>query len=229
MKTPKTKTEVLTWLKKKGSKRGIEGMARYGLPSTNAVGVSVGVLQGLAKQIGKDHALAAELWQSGVYEARLLATLIDDPRMVTKPQMNAWASDFDSWGICDSACFWLFDKTPFAYERAAQWTKSPREFVKRAGFALMASLSGHDKAAPDKKFLPFFPLIEKGATDERNFVKKGVSWALRGIGRRSPSLNGAALKVAKRLALREEAPCRWVGKDALRDFAKVKARRNRSS
>ncbi|MEO6120032.1 MAG: DNA alkylation repair protein [Terriglobales bacterium] len=221
-KIPKTKTEVLAWLKQKGSKRGREGMARYGLPSENAVGVSVGELQKVAKEIGKNHALAAEIWKSGIYEARLLATLIDDRRLVTKPQMNAWAADFDSWGICDSACFWLFDKTPFAYERAAQWTKSPREFVKRAGFALIASLALHDKAAPDKKFLPFLPLIEKGASDDRNFVKKGVSWALRGMGRRSPALNVVALKVAKRLALREEASCRWVGKDALRDFAKVR-------
>jgi 3-methyladenine DNA glycosylase AlkD len=220
-KPPRTKPEVLAWLKKKGSRRGIESMARYGLPSANAVGVSVGALQVLAKQIGKDHGLALKLWTSGVYEARLLATLLDDPRLVTKPQMNAWAADFDSWGICDSACFWLFDKTPFAYERASQWAKSPREFVKRAGFALMASLALHDKQAADKKFLPFFPLIEQGAADGRNFVKKGVSWALRGIGRRL-GLQVEALKMAKRLSAKADAPSRWVGKDAVRDLEKRK-------
>jgi 3-methyladenine DNA glycosylase AlkD len=212
--------EVLAWLKKKGSARVVEGMARYGLPADRAVGVSVGDLQKLAKQIGKDHALAAQLWEGGVYEARLLATLIDDPKLVTAKQMDAWTKDFDSWGVCDSACFWLFDRTPMAYKKAVQWSKSPREFVKRAGFALMASLALHDKKASDADFLPLLPLIEKGASDERNFVKKGVSWALRGIGKRNSAMHAAAVKVAERLAEREDAASRWVGKDAIRDLKK---------
>lgn len=227
MRTPGDKDEVLAWLRKKGSQRVRAGMARYGIPTTGAVGIPVGTLQKLAKQLGKDHDLAAQLWASGCYEARLLATLIDDPQQVTLRQMNAWASDFDSWAVCDSACFWLFDRTPLAWARAQQWAKSPREFVKRAGFALMASLALHDKAADDKQFLPFLPLIEKGASDERNFVKKGVNWALRGIGKRSPALLASSTKVAERLAKREEASCRWVGKDALREFAKRAKRKPR--
>ncbi|HUS20070.1 MAG TPA: DNA alkylation repair protein [Terriglobales bacterium] len=213
-----SKAEVLAWLKKQGSPRVVEGMARYGLPTDGAVGISVGDLQKFAKRIGKNHGLALQLWKSGGYEARLLATLIDDPKLVTTKQMNAWTADFNSWGICDSACFWLFDKTPFAYERALQWSKSPKEFVKRGGFALMASLALHDKAAGNERFLALLPSIEEGAEDGRNFVKKGVSWALRGIGKRNPAMKSAAVKVAKRLASREEAACRWVGKDALRDL-----------
>jgi 3-methyladenine DNA glycosylase AlkD len=219
------KSEVLAWLKKNGSRRVIESMERYGIPSKGAVGVSVGELQKFTKQVGKDHKLAAELWASGVYEARLLATLIDDPKQVTVGQMNRWAADFDSWAVCDSACFWLFDRSPLAWRRVPQWTKSPREYVKRGGFALMACLALHDKNTADEKFLSFLPLIEKGADDERNFVKKGVSWGLRSIARRSPVLNAAAVKLAARLAARADAASRWVGKDALRDLEKVRKKR----
>jgi 3-methyladenine DNA glycosylase AlkD len=218
------KDEVLTWLKRRGTRRTIQEMARYGIPSDGAVGVPMGTLLTLAKQLGKDHALALALWQSGCYEARLLAALIDDPQRVTSRQMNSWAASFESWADCDTVCFKLFDQTPFAWEKAHQWAASPREFVKRAGFTLMACLALHDKAAPDKSFLGFLPLIEKGARDERNFVKKGVNWALRAIGRRNLSLNEAALAVAERLALREEAACRWVGKDAMRELARPKVR-----
>ncbi len=205
--------------------RVIESMARYGIPSKGAVGISVGELQKFAKLVGKDHKLAAELWATGIYEARLLATLIDDPQQVTVAQMNRWAADFDSWAVCDSACFWLFDRSPLAWGRVVQWVKSPREFVKRGGFALMACLALHDKTTADERFLPFLPLIEGGADDERNFVKKGVSWGLRGMGRRSPALNAAAVKVAERLAARADAASRWVGKDALRDLEKVRKKR----
>jgi 3-methyladenine DNA glycosylase AlkD len=218
------KDEVLTWLKRRGSRRTVQEMARYGIPSDGAVGVPMGTLLTLAKRLGKDHDLAIALWGSGCYEARLLASLIDDPQRVTRRQMNSWAASFENWADCDTVCFKLFDKTPFAWEKAQQWAASPREFVKRAGFTLMACLALHDKAAPDKKFLAFLPLIEKGARDERNFVKKGVNWALRAIGRRNLSLNAAALTVAERLALREEAACRWVGKDALRELASPKVR-----
>jgi 3-methyladenine DNA glycosylase AlkD len=172
-----------------------------------------------AKQIGEDHALAASLWKSGFYEARMLATMIDDPSQVTRRQMNAWVAEFDTWAICDTACFHLFGKTPFAWEKARQWAASPREFVKRSGFALMACLVAHDKSAPDAKFSALLPLIEKGATDDRNFVKKGVNWALRTIGKRSVALNAAAQEVAKRLAASSEAAPRWVGRDALRELS----------
>jgi 3-methyladenine DNA glycosylase AlkD len=174
--------------------------------------------------LGKDHALAAALWKSGWFEARMVAALIDEPAKVTRAQMNAWAVDFENWADCDSACFHLFDKTPFAWAKTRQWSASPHEFVKRAAFALMASLALHDKAAPDARFRAMLPIIEKAARDERNFVKKGVSWALRGIGNRSPALNAAALAVAARLTKSEAASCRWVGKDAQRDLTSAATR-----
>jgi 3-methyladenine DNA glycosylase AlkD len=211
--------EVLQSLQRRGSQRNIDGMARYAIVAKKVYGVSMSTLRGMQKEIGKDHALALQLWDSGWYEARLLAALIDDPRLVTKTQMNAWAGGFENWADCDTACFHLFDRTPHAFEKARQWAASPREFVKRGAFALMASLALHDKAAPDKDFLPFLPLIEKGARDERNFVKKGVSWALRGIGRRNRVLHAASMMVAKRLAESREASARWVGKDALRELS----------
>lgn len=210
--------DVLKWLEKRGSKRVVAGMARYGIPSEGAFGVPMGVLQKEAKRLGKDHALALALWETGRYEAKLLAALVDDPRQVTRRQMDAWARDFSSWADCDTACFTLFDRTPHAWQKASQWAKSPREFVKRAGFALMACLALHDKAAPDAKLRAFLPLVERGSRDERNFVKKGVSWALRAIGRRGPGLHAPALALAKRLAESEAAGCRWVGRDALREL-----------
>ncbi len=165
-----------------------------------AFGVTMGQLIGLRKQLGPDHELSLALWDTGWYEARLLAALVGDPARVTSRQMNAWAAGFENWADCDTVCFKLFDRTPFAWDKARQWAKSPREFVKRGGFALMASLSTHDKTSPDGSFQTFLPLVERGAQDERNFVKKGVNWALRGTGRRSPSLHRAAVAVAERLA-----------------------------
>lgn len=213
------KSEVLTWLKRRGTRRNVEGLARYGIQARRPLGVPMGTLKSLSKRLGKDHALAADLWKSGWYEARLLAALVDDPQLVTRRQMDAWAAGFENWGDCDTVCFTLFDRAPFAWEKARQWATSPREFVKRAAFALMASLAGHDKAASDAQFLTLLPLIERGARDERNFVKKGVNWALRRIGERSLALNSAAVATAKRLARSEQASCRWVGKDALRQLA----------
>jgi len=218
------KREVLAWLKRRGTRRTVEGMARYGIKAKRAFGVPMGALLSLRKRLGKDHALATALWESGWYEARLLAALVGDPQLVTRRQMNAWAAGFENWGDCDTICFHLFDRTPLAWEKARQWSASPREFVKRAGFALMACLALHDKAAPDQRFLAFLSLIEKCAHDERNFVKKAVNWALRAIGRRNLPLNEAALEVAKRLALSQETSCRWVGKDALRELSNRKVR-----
>lgn len=184
----------------------------------------MGTLLSLAKRLGKDHALATALWESGWYEARLLAALVDDPQLVTRRQMNAWAADFDNWAVCDTACFHLFDRTPFAWEKVRQWSTSPREFVKHAAFWMMTSLVVHDKRAPDTHFLTLLPLIEIGAHDERNFVKKAVSSALRTIGKRNRDLNVAARAVAKRLAQSKEPAPRWVGKDALRELASPKVR-----
>ena len=218
------KNEVLAWLKRRGTQRTVKGMSRYGIEAKRAFGVTMGTLGLLSKRLGKDHTLALALWESGWYEARLLAALVDDPERVTRRQMNAWASSFENWADCDTACFKLFDRTPFAWEKSRQWSSSPREFVRRGGFALMACLALHDKDAPDERFLALLPVIEKGARDERNFVKKAVNWALRAIGRRNLELNAAALAVANRLALSEEASSRWVGKDALRELSNPKVR-----
>jgi len=218
------KDEVLKWLERRGTRRTVEGLPRYGIEAARAFGVPMGTLLALKKRLGKDQALSVALWESGWYEARLLAALVGDPQRVTRQQMNAWAASFENWGDCDTVCFHLFDRTPFAWEKARQWSASPREFVKRGAFALMACLALHDKAAPDKNFLSLLPLIEKGAHDERNFVKKGVSWALRAIGRRNLVLNAAALAAARRLAESEEAACRWIGKDALRELRSATVR-----
>jgi 3-methyladenine DNA glycosylase AlkD len=218
------KDEALRWLERRGTRRAVEGMARYGIVAERAFGVPMRTLLTLSKRLGKDHALSLALWESGWYEARLLAALVGDPRRVTRRQMNAWAAGFENWADCDTVCFHLFDRTPLAWEKARQWSASPREFVKRGAFALMACLALHDKAAPDENFLGFLPLIEKGARDDRNFVKKSVSWALRSIGRRKLALNAAALAAAKRLAQSQEPACRWVGKDALRELASTKVR-----
>ncbi len=209
------KNEVMQWLERRGTRRTVEGLPRYGIEAKHAFGVTMGALRSLRKRLGKDHALSLALWESGWYEARLLAALIGDPQRVTRRQMNAWATSFENWGDCDTVCFHLFDRTPFAWEKVRQWSASPRPFVKRGAFALMACLAPHDKAAPDKSFLALLPLIEKGARDERNFVKKGVNWALRAIGRRNAALHAAAVTVARRLADSPQAAERWVGKDAL--------------
>jgi 3-methyladenine DNA glycosylase AlkD len=215
---------ALKWLKQHATKHTRDGLARYGIPSDNALGVSVADIRLLAKRLGRNHALAAALWDTGVYEARMLTSFVAEPARVTAAQMDRWCRDFDSWAICDTLCFHLFDRTPFAWKKARQWAGLPREFVKRAGFALMASLVVHDKAAPGPRFLEFLPFIEQGAHDERNFVKKAVNWALRCIGKRDLELNAAAIAVAKRLAQSKEASCRWVGKDALRELASPKVR-----
>jgi 3-methyladenine DNA glycosylase AlkD len=199
-------------------------MARYGIRAKRAFGVPMAALLTLRKRLGKDHALSLALWESGVYEARLLAALVGDPERVTRRQMDAWAGSFENWGDGDTVCFHLFDRAPFAWEKARQWAPSPREYKKRAAFALMACLALHEKGASDERFLAFLPLIEKGARDERNFVKKGVSWALRSIGRRNLALNQAALEVVERLTESPEGACRWVASDARRELASPKVR-----
>jgi 3-methyladenine DNA glycosylase AlkD len=219
-----TRSEVLKWLEKTGTRRYKDGLPRYGIVTPKAFGVPVGAMLKFAKRHGKDHALAAELWRSGWYEARMLAAMIDDPKQVTRSQMNGWAGEFDNWGVCDTVCWHLFDYTPIAWETLRRWSTSPREFVKRAGFAMMAGQAGHNKTATDAQFLALLPLIERGARDDRNFVKKAVSWALRRIGGRSLALQAAALALAGRLAASDQPSCRWVGKDALRDLSRPMVR-----
>ena len=216
--------DVVAWLETTGTRRTVEGMARYGLPSARAFGVPVGVMQKEAKRIGKDHDLAEALWKTGWFEARMMSAFLGEPERLTTERMNAWARDFADWGVTDTVCLHLFDKTPLAWGRLAPWARSPREFVKRGAFALLAGLSLHDKAAADARFLAALPLIEAAAEDDRNFVKKGVNWALRTVGRRNRKLNAAGVAVAKRLAASAEAAPRWVGKDALRELTSAKVR-----
>jgi 3-methyladenine DNA glycosylase AlkD len=200
-------------------------MARYAIPSENAFGVPVGVLRQYAKQLGRDHGLAAALWETGRYEARMLASFVDEPARVTSAQMDRWSRDFDNWAICDTACFHLFDRTPHAWAKVDAWAGRREEFVKRAAFALLASLSVHDKRAGDDPFLRGLRLVERAATDERNFVKKAVNWALRSVGKRGPALHAAAVSVAQRLAGSSHVAARWVGKDALRELTSPSVRR----
>ncbi len=206
-----------------------EGMARYGIRTEHALGVSMPALRGIAKEIGKDHIIAVNLWESGIHEARILACLIDDPDHVSEEQMEAWVQDFDSWDLCDQCCSNLFDRTPYARQKAVEWAGSEDEFVKRAGFVLMAALSVHDKKAGDAVFLAFLPLIRKASSDERNFVKKAVNWALRQIGKRNRQLNRAAIDIAGELAAAESRSARWIGRDALRELQSeaVRTRLNR--
>lgn len=209
-------------LERAGSKKTRDEMApRYGIVAAKAFGVPFGKIKAIAKPIGRDHALAQGLWKTSWYEARILACLIDDPERVTPAQMEAWRKDFDNWGIVDTVCFQLFDQTAHAPAKAVKWCALKDEFGKRAGFALIACLGLHRKDLKDADFLPFLPLIEKHASDGRNFVKKGVSWALKGIGqRKSPTLKAACLKLARELAVSGDASERFVGKDALKVLAK---------
>lgn len=193
-------------------------MARYGIVARKAYGVSVGDIRALGKKIGRNHEVAAKLWKSGVQEGRMLAVFVEDPKQVTSRQMDSWASDFENWADCDTACFHLFDKTPLAWKKIEQWSTRKDEFVKRAAFALLASVALHDKKAPDAPFLKALPLIVRASDDDRNFVKKGVSWGLRGIGHRNAKLRAAAIKTAERLAKSEVSSARWIGQDALRDL-----------
>jgi 3-methyladenine DNA glycosylase AlkD len=216
--------EVLERLSALANPENVAGMARYGINPQNTLGISVPTLRKLAKEIGRDHALAQELWASGVHEARSLAALIDDPRQVTEEQMERWVADFDSWDVCDGCCGDLFDKTPFAHRKAVEWAGRDEEFVKRAGFALMAWLAVHDKKAPDEAFLAFLPVIARESGDGRNFVKKAVNWALRGIGKRNAALNAMAIQTAQEIQSMGSRPGRWIASDALRELTSDKVR-----
>jgi len=219
------KTDVdaaLTMLKRRSSKRVRDGMARYAIPSDNAIGVSVSDIKKVAKGIGRDHDLAESLWTTGVYEARMLAAFIGEPDRLTPAGMQRWAEDFDNWAIVDTVCFALFDRSPHGWGKTAQWAKRREEFVKRAAFALLWSLTVHDKEAADEKFMKGLVLIERAADDERNFVKKAVNMALRAIGKRSSRLNAAAVAVSQRLSGSPSKTAQWVGRDALKELTSAK-------
>src|SRR2546425_6236300 len=196
--------------------KNIAGMARFGISTKNTYGISVPVLRATAKEIGKNHLLAGKLWASGVHEARILASMIDDPALVTEQQMDEWANEFDSWDVCDQCCGNLFDKTKYAYEKALEWSGNDREFVKRAGCALMAYLAVHDTDAGDKTLAQFLPIIKKGSDDQRNFVKKSVNWALRQIGKRNLHLSRMAVNTAQANCERERKSAKSISSHALR-------------
>ena len=201
------------------------GMARFGIKTEKALGISLYELRPLAKKIGKNHKLAQKLWASKIHEARMLAAFIDEPDKVTEKQMERWVKDFDSWDICDQACSSLFDKTPYAYKKAVEWSRRKEEFVKRSGFVLMAALSVHDKKAKDKDFEKFFPILIRESTDERNYVRKAVNWALRQIGKRNKALNKKAIKVDKEIRKKDSKAARWIASDALRELESEKVRK----
>lgn len=210
--------EVLDDLRGMSSSESAAGMARFGISSTNTLGISVPLLRRTARRIGRDHALALELWASGIHEARILASMIDDPALVTPAQMDAWASDLDSWDVCDHACGNLFDRTRFAFDKVAEWSMREEEYVRRAAFALLAELAVHDKRASDERFIACFPLILTAASDERNFVKKAVNWAVRQIGKRNIALNAQAIVLAREIQQLDSRSARWIAADALREL-----------
>ncbi|MDH5634910.1 MAG: DNA alkylation repair protein [Candidatus Bathyarchaeota archaeon] len=210
--------EILRKLKSLADPKAVKGMARFGINPKNTYGVSIPNMRAMAKEIGRNHVLAQQLWSSGIHEARILAGMIDLPEMVTKEQMENWAKDFDSWDVCDQCCSNLFDKTEFAYQKAGEWSRRNEEFVKRAGFVLIAALAVHDKKAKDAEFIKFLPIIRRESIDERNFVKKAVNWALRQIGKRNVNLNEAAIKTAKETQSIDSRSAKWIGSDALREL-----------
>jgi 3-methyladenine DNA glycosylase AlkD len=215
--------DIIKNLKSYANPKNVEGMARFGISGKNVLGgPNLLIIRKMAREIKKQeidcHKLAQELWDSEIHEARILAGHVDDPTKVTQKQMESWVKDFDSWDVCDCVCANLFDKTPFVYQKIGEWTKRKEEFVKRAGFVLMAALAVHDKKADSKIFLKFLPIIVRESTDERNFVKKAVNWALRQIGKRNRQLQKAAISTAQKLQKSDNRTARWIGNDAFREL-----------
>jgi 3-methyladenine DNA glycosylase AlkD len=217
--------EIIKKLQSLANPENVKGMARYGINPKNNLGISIYQLRPLAKEIGRSHPLALELWSSKIHDARLLACFIDDPKKVTTDQMDAWAEDFDSWDICDQACTNLFDRSPLAYEKVYRWADHEKEFVKRAAFSIIAGLAVHDKTATDKKFEDFLPIILKQSVDERNYVKKAVNWALRNIGKRNLHLNKRAIETAKAIQKINSKSAKWIAADAIRELTSDKIKR----
>ena len=205
--------------KSKSNKKNLEGMKRFGISFRKAFGVPIPFLRSLAKMIGKNHKLALKLWECGYHETKLLAAFVDEPEKVTEKQMDKWVGSFESWADCDTVCGSLLDKTPFAYKKALEYTKNKKEFIKRTGFTMFAWLAVHDKKADDKVFIAFLSIIERESTDERNFVKKAVNWALRQIGKRNENLRKYAIKKAKEILKQNSKSAQWIAKNALRELA----------
>jgi len=211
-------TEILRELKSQSNPSNVAGMARFGINPSNTYGVSIPVLRKMAKEVGTDHLLSKQLWESGIHEARILAAMIDDPSKVTDRQMEEWVKAFDSWDVCDQVCSNLFDKAELAYGKAVEWSARREEFVKRAGFTLMAALAVHDENAPDSKFRKFLVIIKRESDDDRNFVRKAVNWALRQIGKRNRGLNRDAVKAAREIGKMKSKSAHWIASDALREL-----------
>lgn len=214
--------EIISELKKHSNPKDREGMARFGINPKYALGVRIPVLRNLAKKIGKDHKLAQDLWKTKIHEARILACMIDDPKLVKGKQLEEWVKEFNSWDLCDQCCMNLIDKIPIAWEKAIEWPKRKEEFVRRAGFSLMSCLAWHDKKAKDDGFLKFFPVIKKYSFDERNFVRKAVNWALRQIGKRNKNLNNKAIVLAKEIQKIDSKSAKWIAGDAIRELSNKK-------
>ena len=221
--------EIMEQLKSMGDPKNIEGMGRFGIKTEKNLGNSVTTLRNFAKKIGKDHELAVKLWDSGIRDARMVAACIEDPTTVSEDQIDRWVNDFDSWDICDHCCGHLFDKTPFAYKKAKEWTLRKEEFQKRAGFSLMAWLAVHDKKVDDTKFEEFLTIIKKESTDVRNYVRKAVNWALRNIGKRNTTMNKKAIEISREIQKIDSKTARWIASDAIRELTseKVKQKLNR--
>jgi 3-methyladenine DNA glycosylase AlkD len=195
-----------------------EGMARFGIDTSSALGLSVPAIRAIARRLGKDQALAEQLWDSEVHEARTLASMVADPQKITRSTMDRWARDFDSWDVCDACCCDLFDRTPFVWQKIPKWAADKREYVRRAAFSTLACAAVHDKAADDRHFLDGLVLVERYSFDDRNFVRKAVNWALRNIGKRNPRLLPAAVACANRVRVQDSKAARWIAADALREF-----------
>lgn len=228
----KTKTSlIIEELQRLRNNKGLEGMKKFGINPGKALGIGIPLLRSLAVKYGKDHALALSLWESGIHEARILASYVDDSSEVTEIQLENWVKDFDSWDVCDQCCGNLFVRTPFAFSMAKTWSKRKPEFIKRAGFVMLAELAVHAKNTSDEAFIPFFAMIEREAWDERNFVKKAVNWALRQIGKRSIFLHSHAVKCALKISQQSSPAAQWIAGDALRELnsAKVIERLNKKA
>jgi 3-methyladenine DNA glycosylase AlkD len=205
-------------LREKANPANLEGMSRYGIAVERRLGVSMPDMRRIAKDLGKSHELALELWDTGVADARILASLVDEADMLSEKQMDDWVKDFDSWDVCDQVCMNLFEKSPFAWKKIREWSGREETFVKRTAFALIACLAWHSKQAQDEEFISVFPIIKSGATDERNFVKKAVNWALRNVGKRNLRLNKAAIDLAKEIGQMDSKTAKWICSDAVREL-----------
>lgn len=196
----------------------LAGMASFGMAVEQRLGVSIPELRQIAKEVGKDHQLALELWQTGIAEARIVAAMVDRPEELTEEQMERWVTGFNSWDVCDQVCMNLFEKSPLAWKKIADWSEREEEYVRRAAYALIACLAWHDKRTTNAEFIRLFPVIKQGATDERNYVKKAVSWALRNVGKRNRNLNRAAIDLAEEIGRIDSRAARWIASDVIREL-----------